>query len=283
MGEEISTLPEYSQDDLERSFIDAFNAAENLHMKLSSLAEDAGYMVSMISNTKPAMDSLYNRAQSDSTVYPIVASGIDFLKGLTNEMNRLSEESDGPSMKFVSLVNSTTSFGGTVDASSEIFELGNITKPYTYIPTRKSRNDYSVKLKSLDVSLGKTYDQVWQTYLGTSAEPHRSALFMMRTLFDNFFAWLAPDEEVCRSHHWHKKDGDKPNQIWRSERLAYALEKHIKDKDRHSILAATTNQIGALYDAANEAHNRGALDEDKASKTIVAMENFLKDWLDSIE
>jgi len=107
-------------------------------------------------------------------------------------------------------------------------------------------------------------------------------LFMMRTLFDNFFAWLGPYEEVRKSKYWHNKDRDKPNKIWRSERLAFALEKNVNNSDRRVMLEAESKQINALYEAANEAHNLGSLDEDKASRTFMAMESFLKDWIDSL-
>jgi len=48
------------------------------------------------------------------------------------------------------------------------------------------------------------------------------------------------------------------------------------------LLESLSNQISALYEAANEAHNRGSLDEDKASRTLMAMDSFLKDWVDSL-
>ena len=68
---------------------------------------------------------------------------------------------------------------------------------------------------------------------------------MMRTLFDNFFAWLGPDEEVRKLKYWHSKDGDKPNQIWRSERLAFVLEKNVKDSNRRVMLEAQSKRIAA--------------------------------------
>lgn len=282
MSEEFSEVPEYSQEDIDRIFQEALKAAENLHKKLSSLAEDTGYVMNVITITKPRLDMLYIKAQDDPTAYPIVASGVDFLKGLTNKFTTLTEFTDGLATRFPSLINSTGTFSSSTDTGSVLFNPNYESKPLPVAPTRKSRDDYSAKLKDLNTSLGKTYEQVWQTYLATSSEPHRSALFMMRTLFDNFFAWLAPDNEVRNSPFWHKKEGDKPDQIWRSERLTYALKKHIKDENRQMILEATAKQIGALYEAANAAHNRGSLDEDKASKTLMAMESFLKDWLDSL-
>jgi hypothetical protein len=282
MSDEFSAVPEYSQEDIDRIFQEALKAAENLHKKLSSLTEDTGYIIDVISIAKPELDMLYSKSQEDPTAYPLVASGVDFLKGLTNEFTVLAGITDGLSTRFTPLINSTGTFSDSTDLGTILFNPQYEFKPLPAPPTRKSRNDYSTILKALDTTLGKTYDQVWQTYFGTSSEPHRSALFTMRTLFDNFFAWLAPDDEVRNSPFWHKKDGDKPNQIWRPERLSYALSKHIKDKNRRTILEATAKQIGALYEAANAAHNRGALDEDKASKTLMAMDSFLKDWLDSL-
>lgn len=283
MIDDFTASPEYSQDDLNRAFEEALAAAENLHAKITSLAEDTGYMLNVLSTSQPQLDALYRRAQDDPSIYPLVASGIDFLRGLSSGLNSFSGALDQFSTPFDSMVNSTGTYGGTTDTGMIFFNSNYEPQPYTLPPNRKNREYYSAKLRGLNPTLSNTYEQVWQTYYGTSSEPHRAALFMMRTLFDNFFAWLAPDEEVRNSKHWHRKDGEKPNQIWRSERLAYALEKNINDSNRRTILEAEANQISALYKAANEAHNRGALDEDKASRTLMAMDSFLNDWIDSLE
>ena len=276
-------LPEYSQDDLNRAFEEALAATERLHKKFTSLAEDAGYVLNVLSTSKPQLDELYRIAQNDLSVYPLLASGVDFLRGLSKGLNSLEGAVEEFATPFNSMVNSTGTYGGTTDTGVVLFASTHELQPYLPPPNRKDRDYYAAKLKELNPTLANTYNQVWQTYYGTSSEPHRAALFMMRTLFDNFFAWLAPDEEVRNSSHWHIKAGEKPNQIWRSERLAYALEKNIEDDDRRNILKAEANQIGALYEAANEAHNREALDEDKASRTLMAMDSFLKDWLDALD
>lgn len=137
-------------------------------------------------------------------------------------------------------------------------------------------------MREIKPSLADTYEEIWQTYFGTNADPHRAALFLIRTLFDNFFALIAPDDEVRASTHWKQKDGDKPNQIWRPERIAYALEKNIQDEDRRKFLEKESVHITTLYKAVNRAHDRDALDEDKSSKTVLAMDSFLQDWLDNI-
>jgi hypothetical protein len=283
MEEDYIIFPEYSQEDLDQAFEDAIAAAKRLHTKIATLAEDTGYMVNVISASKPQLDALFEKAKTDPSAYPIVASGIDYLRGLGGELNSLDESMGKFIFQFSPAVNSTGTFASSTDSGTALWNpTYEPLKPFSSPPHRKSREYYSAKLKDLNPTLANLYDEVWQIYLGTTSEPHRAALFMMRTLFDNFFAWLGPDEQVRKSKYWHSKEGDKPNQIWRIERLAFALEKNIKNSNRRTMLEAQSKQISVLYDAANEAHNRGSLDEEKASKTLVAMDSFLIDWIDSL-
>jgi hypothetical protein len=134
----------------------------------------------------------------------------------------------------------------------------------------------------LDPSLGKTYDEIWQVHFGTTSDQNRAALFMMLTLYDNLFAHLAPDNEVRQSKYWHKKEGEKPNQIYRSERFAYAVDKHVKDETDRLLLHGQWRSIKQLHDALNSAYNRDELTKDRASKTLLAMEKSLNNILDSI-
>jgi hypothetical protein len=282
MDEDNTIFPEYSKEDLDQAFEEALAAAKRLHTKIATLAEDTGYIVNVISIAKPQLDGLFEMAKTDPAAYPIVASGIDYLRGLSGELNGLDESTVKFAFQFGPTVNSAGTFAGSTDSGAALWNPTYNLQPFSPPPNRKSREYYSAKFKELNPTLANSYDQVWQTYLGTSSEPHRAALFMMRTLFDNFFAWLGPDEEVRKSNYWHSKDGDKPNQIWRSERLAFVLEKKVKDSNRRATLVVESKQITALYEAANEAHNRGSLDEDKASRTLMAMDSFLKDWIDSL-
>ena len=106
MNNNYSALPEYSQEDLDRAHEEALAAAERIHKKLTSLAEDSGYVVRMVSGVKPKLDWIYAQAQNDPSVYPMVASGVDFLRGLTGELNKLEDLIDGFSTPFASTVNS---------------------------------------------------------------------------------------------------------------------------------------------------------------------------------
>lgn len=281
MDEPPKMFPEYSQDDLDQIFEDALEAAKRVHSKITSLAEDTGYAVNAISVSKPHLDGLFNEAITNPSVYPFVASAIDTLRGLSDQFVNLEYLSDDYANQVSAVVNLTGTFSGSTGTGVAIFSIDE-PGPFSLPPNRESRDIYSDKLQKLNPTLSTSYDQVWQTYYGTISEPHRAALFMMRTLFDNFFAWIAPDDEVRDSEFWARKEGDKPNQIWRRERIAYALEKNIKDVNRRKLLEAQSNQITILYKAANEAHKRGSLDEEKASNTLMSMDSFLKDWIDAL-
>lgn len=115
MSEEFSAVPEYSQEDLDRIFQAALATVENLDKKLSTLAEDTGYVMNAITITKPGLDMLYSKAKDDPTAYLIVASGIDFLKGLTNEFTTLAGVTDGLTARFGPLMNSTGTFSSSTD------------------------------------------------------------------------------------------------------------------------------------------------------------------------
>jgi hypothetical protein len=282
MDEDQVSFPEYSKEDLDQAFEEALAAAKRLHRKITTLAEDTGYIVNAISIAKPQLDELFKIANTDPSAYPFVASGIDYLRSLSGELNTLNESTEKFTNLFRPTVYSTGTFSSSTDSGEAFCNPRYELKPYLPPPNRKTREYYSAKLKELNSVLADSYNQVWQTYLGTSSEPHRAALFMMRTLFDNFFAWLAPDDDVRESTHWHRKEGDKPNQIWRSERIAFALAKNVKDSNRRAMLDAESKQISALYKAVNEAHNRGYLDKERASKTLLAMDSFLQDWIDSL-
>jgi len=280
--DEFFPYPEYSKEDLDKAFEEAFTAAENLHKKLTSASEDVGYIKNVFSHAKPTYDGLFIKAQMDPSIYPLLASGIAFLKGMTDELNWVSGMADQVVGSINPVCSSSETFSNISGSAGILFDIGDKQQIIPPPPQRKSRDYYTNQLNAIDHTLANTYEEVWQTYYGTSSEPHRSALFMMRTLYDNFFAKLAPDDEVRNSPFWHRKEGEKPNQIHRRERIAYALEKNIKDSNRRTILGAETEQIIILYEAANTAHDRGSLDEEKASRTLFSMDSTLKDWIDSL-
>lgn len=114
-------------------------------------------------------------------------------------------------------------------------------------------------------------------------DKERAALFLIRQSFDHLFDILAPDEKVRASKYWKPKEGDKPNQVYRIERIEYASYSHIADPLRANTLAATSKQMNEVYNLLNQAHERGELNIDKAMKALRAMKSMLDEWADALD
>ncbi|MBE3040346.1 MAG: hypothetical protein IMZ62_16235 [Chloroflexi bacterium] len=96
------------------------------------------------------------------------------------------------------------------------------------------------------------------------------------------FAFLSPDEEVRESAFWSPKEGDKKDQIYKAERIAFALAKRVKDPARKATLTAEAVQMLEVYRSLNEAHSRDEVDESRCKDAIRAMKVFLESWVDSV-
>lgn len=276
-------LDEYSQEDLDCIFEEAIAAIERLHKALADAAEDAGVARQVIVTSHPRYSSLFSMAEDDPTIYPLVSSGLGFVIGLTIQFDALSDAVDNLSGQLGPVINTTSSFSTSTDSASSIFlpDRPDL-EPLPSIPNRGSREQYATILRRLDKSLADSYDEVWQTFYGTAADRFRAALFMMRQVYDHFFAVLAPDDEVRGSLFWTAKSGANPDQIYRSEKIRYAADSYVSDPNTARTLAASAKQINELYQAANRAHKRGTLDPESAEKAVLAMDSMLKDWVDAI-
>jgi len=63
------------------------------------------------------------------------------------------------------------------------------------------RNDdsYAAKMSRLDPALGATYQAVNEVVYGTTHDPARGGLFLLREAFNQLFSIIAPDDEVRNS------------------------------------------------------------------------------------
>jgi hypothetical protein len=138
------------------------------------------------------------------------------------------------------------------------------------------------RLALIDPALGKVCAEIWQTLYGTSADPARSALFMIRQTWDHFFHSLAPDSEVRQSPFWTKKDGDKPDMVTREERIKFAVEHRVKDPQKKALLLTTSKQMLDLYQEFNRAHQRSDIDETTALRSLKSVYTWLTEWADAL-
>jgi len=154
-NEEREPIEEFSREELERAFREAVEAAERLHGSLASATEDAGYTRQVLITSYPRYVMLYEKAKDEPALYPIVASGLHFAKSVANELNRLSGLVNDVQVPLGPVAFSTGSFGGSTDAALALSGIHNV-PAFEPIPAplpRKSREEYSSRLKALDPAL----------------------------------------------------------------------------------------------------------------------------------
>lgn len=286
MNNEIDEpVEEISKEELEQILQDAINAAEKLHGNLATTTEDVGYVYQVLVSVAPRYLGLIEKAEDDASIYPIVYSGAQVIQAIGHQFQKLEKIAGDVLFPITRISNSTGTVSSSSDAAISIFgiDLAENVPPIPPILPRKSREVYLEKLNGLDSPLADTYEQVWQIYFGTNADKCRASLFMMRQVFDHFFAILAPDDEVRKSEYWVEKGDDKPHQIYRSERIRFAANMHIEDVGLVNTLSSSSKHISDLYEAANRAHTRGLLNEKNAEKALHAMHQVLMDWIDAID
>lgn len=146
------------------------------------------------------------------------------------------------------------------------------------------RNDeeYAAKLSAMNEPLGRTYRAINEVLFGTTSDPIRGSLFLMRQAHDQMFALLAPDDEIRESPYWTVKEGTKPNQVYRSERIAFALATRVRDPSRVRTLSASAEHMLEVYEELNAAHSRDALDDARCRSAIQAMKTLIEDWTDAV-
>jgi hypothetical protein len=138
------------------------------------------------------------------------------------------------------------------------------------------------KLSAIDPSLSDTYREIGQAYHGTTADPARVALALMRQVFDHFFEKLAPDDAVRASPYWSPKSGQNPDQVTRRERMTYAAYTHIHDKARAKTMVANLAQILETYQLLNKLHKRGTLSDKQTRSILKTMKKFIESWVDAM-
>lgn len=248
-------------------------------------AQYAGHTREVIRVAAPFYIQLAQLAQDSPQLQPIVASGIQFVKSLDQELEQSTFHAASLARGLYSMSSSSDTFMSTSGSVASVIFPGNLEiqsyePPPFFVPTE---TDVERKLAAIDPSLADTYREIGQAYHGTTADPARAAIALMRQVFDHFFARLAPDDAVRNSPYWCAKKGADPDQITRRERMTYAAYTHIRDKARADTIVANITHILDTYQMLNKLHTRGALSEQQARSAIKTMKKFLETWTDALD
>ena len=232
MNDELNEpLDELSREEIEKIFKDAIDTVRDLHETLVTVNEDIGYTHQSLSALYPRTMSLFDKAEEDASIYPVVYSGVKYVQTLGDQFKNYDEHAKGMQVTLSRYANSTGTVNSSTDAAVYLYNV-QLPENILQIPnqlSRISREEYMEKIKEIDSSLGETYEEIWQIYYGTTADKCRASLFMIRQVFDPFLEIIAPDNEVRESKYWNQKGGDKPMQVYRSERIQFAANTQVRD------------------------------------------------------
>jgi hypothetical protein len=236
---------------------------------------------------------LFQRAQEETSIYPIIASGLQFVRGVAGEIKRLATRLEKivlPEIHFPlgPVARWTGSFGSATDIASDLFDLQRSSKLEPIpdpLPRRFKQKIYKRVFSTAihdDPELLESYHQVWQIPNGIPADRYPASLLTLRQVFDHFFRLFAPDDRVRASAFWEPKEGDESDKIFLFERIACATSTDLLSNELSDSLAGLVNLIINLYESATVLDKQGDLDEVIANKLILAMDNIIKDWFEII-
>jgi len=221
-----------------------------LHQQSVDAAKNFGYALMVFESLKSIWENMSKSKINNIDVAQMYKDNIEFLQLFDKELDNspellnkslvLSSYASGSSAYFVNSTSSTDAFTG--------IDLGIIT-PYESLMRRspERQKEYSEKFAKIDTNLGKTYTEIWEALYATKDDPERASLYLIRQAFDHLFNKLAPDDEVRNSIYWQRKKEGKQDQIFRSERVEYAANKYIMDKNRRNTILATSKNMLNVY------------------------------------
>jgi hypothetical protein len=276
--------PYFSEDEVIKAFGSAEQQAAQAQKQHSKAAQDAGYTREVIQATTGFYVELARLSEDDPRFRPIVASGIKFMNSIANEFHHRNEQTTATVLGLAQTAASASVFCDTSGTLSPVLgshiQLPTFETPPSFLV---KNSEVEEKLYKIDPALLNTYREIGQVYHGTTADPSRAALSMMRQAFDHLFDKLAPNDRVIGSAYWKPKPPAEPTQVTRKERMTYAAHTHINDPVRANTLIASIDNILATYKLLNNLHRRGGLSEQQARRALSAMKKFIETWAEAIE
>ena len=276
-------------DDIEKPeemLEDIVNDLDEIHKILIDEAENIGYARDSIRSTIPIWKDIGDAKLQNLDDIPVVTSGLTVLSALHDEVKEKKGIIGPLPGLLIPTTNSIRLFLGATGTTAGFSNPASM----TFIQNPLSDNSperyksYSDRFKRFNPSLGKTYLAISEALYVTRSDPERSALYLIRQAFDTLFSILAPDEEVRKSSSWKEKTvKGKENQVFRDERIKYALLQHVKDHSKKKILFASSTHMEEVYKSLNRAHDRGILNQELARKALFEMQSILEEWADALE
>lgn len=258
---------------------------KQIQQKAAQATKKVGYAHEVISAGEPywqALDDPFKSGQVDE----VLASGYDVLQSLHRQVEATDLQSSELLGQVEGIMSNTSMYAGVTAAT---VSFSGLTLDFDSEHLRKlsysfeRHDEYQRKLEALDSALSRTFGGIRDAYFGASSDSLRQALFQARQTVDHFFNALIPDDmEVMQQSWWSPDDPKKPQVISRPQRIRYAAEKHVRDRNQREVLIQGARHMNKVYDALQMLHTRGTLDEARAKDVLFEMLSLIRTWVDSI-
>lgn len=282
---DMDNEPEFDPNEVQIVFSAAEELAGQAQIRHSEAAQYAGFTKQALHDISIIFVALAQLSEDMPEVKPIVASGLEFAKAICEELQASNKQSESIRLGLYRMSTSVLAVSDTAGTAALSFGIS--------MPDQKQfevypafiidQGDYVNRLRKMDPALADTYQEIGQAYHGTTADPARAAIGLMRQVFDHFFSVLAPDDVVRASPYWKPKNDVKdPNSITRRERITYAAYTHISDQNRAESMIASIDTILETYKILNKLHTRGKISTDVARSALKTMKSFIESWIDAM-
>jgi hypothetical protein len=285
MNQDASEEDRQDLEKPEKILDDIAASLEDLQTRFTEGAIRIGQDRERISAIRPIWQELSNSDVSDPGAAQVYASGVYALAAYRDELAEFRDRAIPVTDRLIRQLPSTD---GTAVLTSSSFTL--IRSSYIpaltaslFEPTQSDHETIIKRLEGIDSALTKTYLAIREVLYGTTSDPERAALYLLRQTFDHLFSALAPNELVRSSKFFKPKDADKKELVTRHERLMYAAHTHITNVHRRNALVASSRHMLDLYDALNDAHIRGTLNTNQAREGLREMLVLIQEWVRSLD
>lgn len=257
--------------------------ARSIMDSAADMAAKAGYIRVATDQMASNWRTVEDESRHDPSLLTWVASGHAMAGELERGLDAISlvGEPAGRALDLALPLFSAASANSIVTASSLTLAPRLAFQPCPFLAD-SSEELYAAKLTALDPALGGTYRAAWSNNYNQRHDEGRAALFGMRQVYDHFFQLLAPDAAVRSSIFWRPKEEPHPDAVHRPERLTFAAHQWISS-DRRTTLLESAKPMKEAYRRLNAAHDRGALDGEKARDAFRGMDAVIRRWVDEID
>lgn len=272
--------PEELIDEIEKASFET----DELNTKFADATTKTGFAKASLDRMKDYVIKLIQSEEDPVTYNQVINTLGEEVRSYREEIGQVTIDSSPMFLKVDGLT--STAYSMVTTSGSLIDSINPTLEEDLFVPYQFKPNSEEIKtaFTTIDPSLFDIYKEIEEILYNTRADNIKMALAATRQTFDHFFHILAPDELVRASKYWEPKTKtDKPNQIYRIERIQYAIGTHVKDTFRAQTLLASAKNIIATYELLNDLHTRGRVNINSTKKAIYTVVHFMEEIALEIE